>query len=106
MLFLKWEPLALANKSKLLSYFLLFSHIKTHQFYKLFVLPPKSKLHPSENDIYESMNRRKIQKKTENKDFYIDEDSDSDGDKTFEEFFSSSDESTEEILRDSSDDSE
>lgn len=107
MLFLKWESLAFTNKYKFLSYILLFSPLKMQQFHKILILPPKIKLNPSENDIYESMNKRKIQKKAQNKDFYNDEDSeDSDNDKTFEEFFSSSDESTEEILKDSSEDSE
>ena len=65
------------------------------------------KIEQTENEIFETIKERKIQKKIQAKKLKsTHEESDSDTDKTFEEFFSSDDESSDEILQESSDESE
>lgn len=66
----------------------------------LFVFPiisPK-KIEKTEAELFESIKRRKIEKKQHNNQLSEDENSSSESDQTFEEFFSSSDESSNEVL--------
>jgi len=61
-------------------------------------------LEKTEEELFEAIKKRKVEKKNDTKKEVLDDDSSSDTDKTFEEFFSSSDDSSNEILQEESSD--